>query len=146
MNLRIKNVSSSEIYLTTTLSLLTGDKQVDYTRSVDISGLARDVALDYDIHEAGDSELSISVSDSGGEILHALRTFFHVPQLYAADYGYLISEAEGCSIWWAEGTHKISRERPLPTERRDEVRISAARNEYEPFQLVLRAGQDMENV
>jgi len=124
VNLRLKNMSSSGMSLTAKLSLLKDDKQVDYVRSVELPATAQlhgngkpkpvDIALDYDIHKAGDFELSISVSDSSGEILHALRTFFHV--------------------------------RPLPTDRRSEIHISAARNEYEPFQLVLRAGQDMENV
>ena len=69
-----------------------------------------------------------------------------MPQLYAADYGYLISGDGKCSLWWAEGTHKISRERPLPAEHMNEIRVSAARNEYEPFQLVLRPDQDMAGV
>jgi len=142
-HLRVMNKSLSDISLEVTLDL-DGSGQ---TENIGIkAGKTKDVALGYEVMESGDFALNISISDANGTVLHALRTFFNVPQLYAADYGYLINEGEECSVWWTEGTHKISRERPLPIERSAEVKISAAGNEYEPFQLVLRANRDMENV
>ena len=53
-------------------------------------------------------------------------------------FGHLVREyPEGC-IWWAEGTYKVFRETDAPKSKADAIKISAARNEYEPFQLVLR--------
>ncbi len=53
-------------------------------------------------------------------------------------FGYVLREyPEGC-IWWAEGTYKVFQETSVPKAKSEAIRISAARNEYEPFQLVLR--------
>jgi len=146
LRLRLANKTASDMSLKAFL-LLAGDEQAEKTESVNISGgESRDLDVSYEIHKAGDFKLSISISELDGEILHASQTYFHVPQLYAADYGYLLADAQECSIWWAEGTYKISRERPLPTDRGDAINISAARNEYEPFQFVLRSDRDMEDV
>lgn len=144
--LEIKNNGASAISLVTKLSIA-GDEQAEYSESANIPGNAsRDVTLEYETNNAGDFELLISVSEENGEPLHVLRSFFNIPQLYAANYGYLLIESEECSLWWAEGTHKISKERPLPDEKADEIYINAAKNEYEPFQLVLRPDMDMENI
>ena len=51
--------------------------------------------------------------------------------------GFLISNAPLVSVWWATGTAKILKTDPVPARRSEEVRIEAARNEYEPFQIVL---------
>jgi hypothetical protein len=58
-------------------------------------------------------------------------------------FGHLVREyPEGC-IWWAEGTYKVFRETDAPESKADAIKISAARNEYEPFQLVLRAAEEV---
>lgn len=115
-------------------------------KSVSIpAGETKDISMNFNIQKAGDYELMIVLEFPNGPVLHAMRTFFHIPQLYAADYGYLLSKGE-CSLWWAEGTYKISKERGLPDVSKDGIYISAAKNEYEPFQLVLNADKDMENI
>jgi hypothetical protein len=42
------------------------------------------------------------------------------------------------AVWWCEATYKVGRQRALPSATAAAVEISAARNEYEPFQIVLR--------
>jgi hypothetical protein len=51
--------------------------------------------------------------------------------------GYILADLPNCSVWWCEGTYKISQKRALPKAKAKEAHISAARNEYEPFQIVL---------
>lgn len=71
---------------------------------------------------------------------------FEVPFFYAADYGERLAAAEGVRLWWCDATRKISRSRPAPTTTGQAVRISAARNEFEAAQLVLRPEKDIENL
>lgn len=64
----------------------------------------------------------------------------------AIEYGYRLDIPSRLGLWWCEGTYKVTRERPLPQETRSMVSISAARNEYEPFQLVLVPETGIETV
>ena len=50
------------------------------------------------------------------------------------------------SIWTAPGIEKIAREETIPVTCMDTIYLSLARNEYEPFQLVFRAGRPLENL
>lgn len=68
------------------------------------------------------------------------------PDLSKQNFGRLLTAASGISIWWAEGTWKIFKEQSVPEKKSRFVAISAARNEYEPFQLVLRSKKDLKNV
>ncbi|MDW8382726.1 MAG: DUF6067 family protein [Verrucomicrobiota bacterium] len=49
-------------------------------------------------------------------------------------------------MWWCESTYKVGRHRALPETAAEAVEISAARNEYEPFQLVLYPTVPLRNV
>lgn len=59
------------------------------------------------------------------------------------EFGHLLREYPEGSIWWAEGSYKVFRETDVPMNRGDTIKLSAARNEYEPFQLVLRPTQEV---
>jgi hypothetical protein len=61
-------------------------------------------------------------------------------------FGWVLRQYPQGSIWWAEGTYKVFRETEVPSARSEAIRISAARNEYEPFQLVLRPTVDVPRV
>lgn len=103
----------------------------------------RTVGLDYEIEQVGTGMAEVSVTERGRrEPLYLARTDFQVPYLYAANYGYRLPGGEEGGLWWCEGTYKVSRERARPRREADAVYLSAARNEYEPFQLVLRPERD----
>ena len=51
-----------------------------------------------------------------------------------------------CALWWCEATYKVGRERPVPTNSSPGISIAAARNEFEPFQLVFRPATPLTNV
>ena len=61
-------------------------------------------------------------------------------------YGYAISEGPLCSLWWAEGAYKIMKDDPFPAVRGEIVRLACARNEYEPFLLVLNPKTRLDDV
>jgi len=65
---------------------------------------------------------------------------------YAQEYGCLISADSRASVWWAEGAYKVMKQDAPPRARSAEVRLYSARNEYEPFILVLRPKAAMEVV
>lgn len=54
-----------------------------------------------------------------------------------AGYGYLVQNGPPCAVWWAEGAYKVMKDDPVPAAKGGIVRIAAARNEYEPFLVVL---------
>jgi len=116
------------------------------------AGKSAVVRVPYEVPGAGEFDMAMGVSAAEGPgakpqtQLWAARTTFDVPSLYEARYGYLLSDLGDCPLWWCEGTYKISRERPLPKEKRPAVSLSAARNEYEPVQLVLRPKQALSKV
>jgi hypothetical protein len=59
--------------------------------------------------------------------------------------GIIASEQWG-KVWECTPNIKIMREAKVPSEKIPEVGISAARNEYEPFQVVLTPNRDLKNV
>ena len=64
----------------------------------------------------------------------------------AGGYGYVIQSGPPCAVWWAEGAYKVMRDDQVPGATSETVRIAAARNEYEPFLLVLRPETRLDGV
>ena len=48
-------------------------------------------------------------------------------------YGYLIEKSPNCTLWWTEGTYKVLRTAPIPTTKKNEITLQAAKNEWESF-------------
>ena len=105
------------------------------------------VRIPYEIRSAGSGNLTLSVTDrKSGQTIYRAESSFLVPPLYAADFGQRLEGNTSCTLWWCGPTYKVSRERPVPSERTAKVSITAARGEYEPFQLVLRPEKDLKEV
>ena len=51
--------------------------------------------------------------------------------------GHLIKSGPFGAVWWAPGATKIRKTDPLPVRRSESVFIRAAKNEYEPYQVVI---------
>lgn len=68
------------------------------------------------------------------------------PPIHDDSYGYRLPSPPDCSLWWCEAPYKVGRHRALPGAASETVWIEAARNEYEPFQLVLYPHQALTNV
>jgi len=49
------------------------------------------------------------------------------------------------ALWYAPGIEKVAKDEPVPEFDMDAVHVSLARNEYEPFQIVLRPTTDVEH-
>ncbi|MGZ5479078.1 MAG: hypothetical protein ACXWGZ_05755, partial [Candidatus Aminicenantales bacterium] len=77
----------------------------------------------------------------------SLIAFSAVP--LAADpprYGYLVQNGPKCTVWWAEGAYKVMRDDPVPAAVQGIVRIAAARDEYEPYLIVLSPATRLDGV
>jgi len=97
------------------------------------------------LRQAGDNTVSLTIASDGVEIYKASARR-HVPSLHDAAYGYILASSPACDLWWCEGTHKVSRTRALPAAKGPRVELAAARNEFEPVQLVLRPRAELRNV
>jgi len=95
---------------------------------------------DYRLKRAGNYEMEIELIDRfyGQSVFLALIPF-STSVLNQADYGATVSQDNKlATVWWADATRKISRQQLPPTEKASLVRLNAAKNEYEPFQIVVR--------
>lgn len=123
-----------------------------FEKTVTLSPGENSIELPYDLRRAGKYEAQISLRQNE-RVLFAAKAEFSVPALFAADYGFRVGDLD--DIWWCDAAHKISRERPLPTASTEVgstpkanagVVISAAKNEYEPFQIALRPKENLRGV
>lgn len=51
-------------------------------------------------------------------------------------FGYNLGGGPDYSLWWCEGAYKIMKDSPVPQAEGDTIKLQAAGNEYEPFQVV----------
>ena len=61
-----------------------------------------------------------------------------LPEIQETDFGHRLHADGFLDAWWCEAARKVGRDRPSPVESSPLIRIQAARNEYESFQLVVR--------
>ncbi|MBM4035666.1 MAG: hypothetical protein FJ291_28335, partial [Planctomycetes bacterium] len=97
------------------------------------------------LRHPGTNTVTLIVTADGREVFRA-SALRKLPVLHDASYGYALPSDATCPLWWCEGPYKVSRSRPVPTAQLSAILIAAARNEYEPFQLVLRPEKDLRNV
>ncbi len=63
----------------------------------------------------------------------------NVAELQEIRYGSVLPQSsDTLALWWAPSGWKISQDRPAPTQASDAIRVSAAKNETEAAQFVLR--------
>ncbi len=76
-----------------------------------------------------------------------LRSFLvSLPPWRPIPTGRVIAGPEWASIWEASATCKVLPGDPAPKQRGDAVRISAARNDFEPYQIVITPGRDVKSL
>lgn len=91
------------------------------------------------IQKPGENKVELDITLAGTPLLKTAITLT-VPDFYRADYGELIQSATGpAAVWWCDATHKVPRQRPLPTASAPAAQMSAARNDHEAVQVVVRS-------
>jgi hypothetical protein len=87
----------------------------------------------------GENVARIEMADAAQPLtLFQASVRFVVSLLQDNSFGQRLPGSTNVAVWWCDGTYKVGRERLAPTATADAVEIEAARNEFEPFQLVLR--------
>jgi|GEM_PF-1722181 len=110
-------------------------------------GESAEGALGYRAEGTGPTNLCILVREvDGGEVVYVGNVAFTVPMLLAEKFGARLPSPPECQVWWAESTYKIAPDRGVPAKPGEAVRVAAAGNEYESFQIVLRPRREMKNV
>ena len=94
----------------------------------------------------GENRVGIIVVNGSGTRVFDNTFATWVTMLADDSYGERLPSPSSTPVWWCEGTFKVGRTRAQPIATGDFVEISAARNEYEPFQLALRPEAPMTNV
>ncbi|MCS6829291.1 MAG: DUF6067 family protein [Armatimonadota bacterium] len=103
---------------------------------------SRDTALRLPSLAAGKHTVALRAT-SGRAMLYSAQTEVTTMVLDESHYGYPLSAPTGFGeVWWCEGAWKVGRDRPAPSGKPSSaISIEAARGEFEPAQLVLRARQ-----
>ncbi|MEJ7615269.1 MAG: hypothetical protein SQA66_16720, partial [Candidatus Fervidibacter sacchari] len=86
---------------------------------------------------AGEQVVTLTVRE-GAMVVYDAEANVQKPWIEVGGFGYHLAETDGFGLWWCEATYKVGRTTPRPSSRAPRpVRLESARNEYEPFQLVI---------
>jgi len=86
---------------------------------------------------AGEQGVTLRVME-GATIVYEAEAKVQKSWIEVGGFGYHIASTDALTLWWCEATYKIGRTTPRPSScALCPVQMEAARNEYEPFQLVL---------
>ena len=70
-----------------------------------------------------------------------------VPSYYRSDYGEVLFGGEGkTAVWWCDATRKVPRRRALPTATGRGATFSAAKNDREAVQIVVRPSEPLKGL
>ena len=67
-------------------------------------------------------------------------------QTYDGAHSFVLSASDRATVWHSPSAAKVFRDQHPPARSRGAVRLAAARHEYESFQLVVSASEDMEGL
>ncbi len=91
--------------------------------------------------------LSLASPDDPDAVTKVVLTY-DVPDFYRADYGALIEgiDPEETAVWWCDAVRKIPRTRALPVKTEASAVLSAAKNDREAVQIVVRPKENLKNL
>jgi len=61
-------------------------------------------------------------------------------------FGYLINSNYNADLWWCEGAYKVMRDTKVPKNKKKNIKLMSAKNEYESFQLILNVKDSINNL
>lgn len=144
VELALHNPGAQALTGTAMVQLATGEHRAETRAPIAVpAGGEAQATIAYVADRVGSYDAAIVVADAAGEELYRARFSFTVPELYRADFGYALGSDADADLWWCESTYKVNRERPAPSAARPEVRLEAARGEFEPVQVVVRPKRDL---
>ncbi len=86
---------------------------------------------------AGEQVVTLTVRE-GATVVYEAEANVQKSWIEVGGFGYHLAETDALGLWWCEATYKVGRTTPRPSSRAPRpIRLESARNEYEPFQLVI---------
>ena len=104
-------------------------------------------SLSFDLVPTPAGRGSVSIRIQGEHLgLAGIELPLAASDFQRADYGALVSGISGATaVWWCDATYKIPRERALPLAVSAAAELSAARNDHEAVQVVVRPAGPLKN-
>jgi hypothetical protein len=94
----------------------------------------------------GDNTATLTVKDGNATPIFQNNLRYNVSILADDSYGELLPSPTNCPVWWCDGAYKVGLTRREPIATNTAARVFAARNDYEPFQIVLRPETTLSNI
>ncbi len=140
----VSNTTARDIELRGTASLADDSARTFFSRSLPAHTTAP-VTLAVPLAKPGAQTMRVHLTDTNNHTLFIGETDVQLPNLFDPRPGYWLAETAALGVWWCEPGWKIGRERGLPERTTTlPVRVSAARGEYEPAQIIVRPQRDGE--
>ncbi|MEK6794346.1 MAG: glycoside hydrolase domain-containing protein, partial [Spirochaetota bacterium] len=122
-----------------------GEKQFTKRFSVKADAVSMvDIPFSLPITEPGIMPVTLTIRDAKS-VVYSVSSSFTVDTLSFANFGERLAAPAPLGLWWSSAAYKISRTRPVP-KAAGAVKINAAKNEYESFQISLRPSKDIARV
>ncbi|MCX6377728.1 MAG: DUF6067 family protein, partial [Armatimonadetes bacterium] len=100
-----------------------------------------------DLPEAKLYNLDVFVQEKGQDDPVFVASYqLNVPPAPPEALGATLNETDWGSVWEACATFKVMPDQKLPTSREQTIAVSAAKNEFEPFQIVLTPRKELKNL
>jgi hypothetical protein len=130
----VKNVTAKQRQIVVSLSASGNVKSVKATLQPNSEQI---VSVPMPQLTAGGQVVTLTVRE-GATVVYEAEAKVQKPWIEVGGFGYHLAETDALSLWWCEATYKVGRTTPRPSPSAPRpIRIEAARNEYEPFQLVI---------
>ncbi|MFH1922383.1 MAG: glycoside hydrolase domain-containing protein [Planctomycetota bacterium] len=99
------------------------------------------------VSRPGRHVVDVSLQGARDKVFAWVRFGLSVPDFYRTDYGRnLAVGTDDAAIWWCDATRKVPKQRGLPTGGSDAAALSAARNDYEAVQIVVRPKESLKGL
>jgi hypothetical protein len=134
LSVLVKNATAKQRQIVVSLSASGNVKSVKVTLQPNSEQI---VSVPMPQLTAGGQVVTLTVRE-GATVMYEAEAKVQKPWIEVGGFGYHLAETDALSLWWCEATYKVGRTTPRPSPRAPRpIHIEAARNEYEPFQLVI---------
>ncbi|NLF17751.1 MAG: DUF4091 domain-containing protein [Lentisphaerae bacterium] len=138
VTLRVRNTTGNAVTLapTTTLTAAGREPVTTTTPALSLPPGETLVTCPYTLTQSGDAELAVQLP---APLAWSAEAALAVPVFYDCGYGAMLpGSSTDVALWSASSGWKVPRQRALPTAQAAALALSAAGNEAEAIQLVLR--------
>ncbi|MCD6351160.1 MAG: DUF4091 domain-containing protein [Armatimonadetes bacterium] len=134
-----RGTSAASVRAEVTLTPDEGGKPLLFSTTASVpAGGSKQVVVPWRVTKVGGYQMDVRVLAGDRIALVAKAGGVAIPEIEDASFGYLIASDGAADLWWCEGSWKVGLERAAPSQKRAEMYVEAARDEFEPVQLVVR--------